>query len=351
MARARACGWRVGFTCAWLGAIGLGAGRMVWFDVGETQGATASSPMCANGFCQRSDPGDGPTCRWHIRNYGTEAEPEMVTLCNACKINFDQQKYCPYCLQIYKDKDPDGFDGKEWVGCVNRMRRRWGTSSEDDQGNAAGPSSQCRRWVHVECEEDVMGHKVESRGAYLCPSPACRKGPAVHMRGVMPTKRARSGGSVVRAPKHTYPGAGAVAGAGEGAGAWASAGAGGTEILAGAEVSRKENQAPSWEGGAQVGSGPKTAGPPHLLTTPGRSRRKKPALVNLARLHTASLRKYKRAFNLSSGATKQELQDAVAAHFANSTVTDEHETLSWFVLALSQNKSATWRDGVRERNG
>lgn len=30
------------------------------------------------------------TCRWHVRNYGTDEEPKFVTLCNACKINFDQ---------------------------------------------------------------------------------------------------------------------------------------------------------------------------------------------------------------------------------------------------------------------
>ncbi len=30
------------------------------------------------------------TCRWHVRNYGSEKEPKHVTLCNACKINFDQ---------------------------------------------------------------------------------------------------------------------------------------------------------------------------------------------------------------------------------------------------------------------
>jgi len=363
---------------------------MVWLAQGATTTAASTVPVCANGFCQRSDPGDGPTCRWHVRNYGTESAPEMVTLCNACKINFDQQKYCPYCLQIYKDKDPDGFDGKEWVACVNRMQRMRGAAApaaaadkEDDKGMsaAAGPSSACRRWVHLECEEEVTGQKIEDRGAYLCPSPACRPGTSVKMRGVMATKRARAGGPVVRAPKHTNPGAGA-GNVGEGAGSANGAangfqpgatgiqpgaangfqpgamgvqpGADGMQPKAeGLEEPRKENRAPN--SGAHDGpSLPELpSGPPRPLITQGRrSRRKKPALVNLARLQTASLRKYKRAFNLSSGATKQELQDAVSAHFASSTVTDERETLSWFVLALSQNKPA-WRDGggVRERNG
>lgn len=32
------------------------------------------------------------TCRWHIRNCGTKERANHVTLCNACKINFDQVK-------------------------------------------------------------------------------------------------------------------------------------------------------------------------------------------------------------------------------------------------------------------
>jgi len=24
-----------------------------------------------------------------------------------------QGKYCPFCVQIYREKDPDSFDGKE----------------------------------------------------------------------------------------------------------------------------------------------------------------------------------------------------------------------------------------------
>ncbi|GBG83688.1 hypothetical protein CBR_g37489 [Chara braunii] len=107
--------------------------------------------LCSNPHCKRTSPGDGPTCRWHVRNYGSEEEPKNVTLCNACKINFDQGKYCPFCVQIYREKDPDSFDGKEWVGCDNRS---------------------CRRWVHVECEIKA-GHSVDSSAFYLCPT--CRE--------------------------------------------------------------------------------------------------------------------------------------------------------------------------------
>ncbi|KAL2613705.1 hypothetical protein R1flu_025397 [Riccia fluitans] len=110
-----------------------------------------TSQLCSNPHCKRTSPGDGPTCRWHVRNYGTEEEPKHVTLCNACKINFDQGKYCPFCVQIYREKDPDSFDGKEWVGCDNRT---------------------CRRWVHVDCEVGA-GNKVDSTAFYLCPS--CRE--------------------------------------------------------------------------------------------------------------------------------------------------------------------------------
>ena len=34
------------------------------------------------------------TCRWHVRNYGSHKEPNYVTLCNACKINYDQVGEC-----------------------------------------------------------------------------------------------------------------------------------------------------------------------------------------------------------------------------------------------------------------
>lgn len=27
-----------------------------------------------------------------------------------------QGKYCPFCVQIYREKDPDSFDGKEVLG-------------------------------------------------------------------------------------------------------------------------------------------------------------------------------------------------------------------------------------------
>jgi hypothetical protein len=49
-----------------------------------------SRQLCSNPHCKRTSPGDGPTCRWHVRNYGSDKEPKHVTLCNACKINFDQ---------------------------------------------------------------------------------------------------------------------------------------------------------------------------------------------------------------------------------------------------------------------
>jgi hypothetical protein len=110
-----------------------------------------SRQLCSNPHCKRTSPGDGPTCRWHVRNYGSQKDPKHVTLCNACKINFDQGKYCPFCVQIYREKDPDSFDGKEWVGCDNRT---------------------CRRWVHVECEIGG-GNQVDSTAFYLCPS--CRE--------------------------------------------------------------------------------------------------------------------------------------------------------------------------------
>ncbi|CAI5483855.1 unnamed protein product [Closterium sp. Yama58-4] len=108
--------------------------------------------MCSNNFCRRTSPGDGPTCRWHVRNYGSEDDPVNVTLCNACKINFDQGKYCPFCVQIYRERDPDSFDKKQWIGCTNRN---------------------CRRWSHEECEMEygIDVSKIDRR-SYQCPG--CR---------------------------------------------------------------------------------------------------------------------------------------------------------------------------------
>ncbi|GJP69221.1 hypothetical protein CLOP_g168, partial [Closterium sp. NIES-67] len=108
--------------------------------------------MCSNNFCRRTSPGDGPTCRWHVRNYGSEDDPVNVTLCNACKINFDQGKYCPFCVQIYRERDPDSFDKKQWIGCTNRN---------------------CRRWSHEDCEMEygIDVSKIDRR-SYQCPG--CR---------------------------------------------------------------------------------------------------------------------------------------------------------------------------------
>ncbi|KAH9546184.1 hypothetical protein CY35_12G081800 [Sphagnum magellanicum] len=127
-----------------------------------------SRQLCSNPHCKRTSPGDGPTCRWHVRNYGSDKEPKHVTLCNACKINFDQGKYCPFCVQIYREKDPDSFDGKEWVGCDNRT---------------------CRRWVHVDCEVSA-GNKVDSTAFYLCPS--CREEFNQKLKGPLSLKSSSS---------------------------------------------------------------------------------------------------------------------------------------------------------------
>uniref|UniRef100_A0A7S0CRQ2 ARID domain-containing protein n=1 Tax=Amorphochlora amoebiformis TaxID=1561963 RepID=A0A7S0CRQ2_9EUKA len=50
-------------------------------------------------------------------------------LCRGCTVRLDNDNCCPYCQQIYRQKDRDGFDGRRWIEC-----------------------SECFRWVHVDCE-------------------------------------------------------------------------------------------------------------------------------------------------------------------------------------------------------
>ncbi|CAM6129195.1 unnamed protein product [Calypogeia fissa] len=223
-----------------------------------------TSQLCSNPHCKRTSPGDGPTCRWHVRNYGSEEDPKHVTLCNACKINFDQGKYCPFCMQIYREKDPDSFDGKEWVGCDNRT---------------------CRRWVHVDCEV-AAGNKVDSAAFYLCPS--CREN-AEELGD-----RKRPGRPPVQEQVATnHPNSDATP----------------------MEVEQK----------------PKV----QLIRN---SRR--PLQVDLSKLETSSLKRYRRVYKLSdvTSSCKEELIPAVARHFA-AQVVEENETLLSFAYFLKKQQN------------
>lgn len=215
--------------------------------------------LCSNPHCKRTSPGDGPTCRWHVRNYGSQKDPKHVTLCNACKINFDQGKYCPFCVQIYREKDPDSFDGKEWVGCDNRT---------------------CRRWVHVECEIGG-GNQVDSTAFYLCPS--CRE-------------NAQEFGDRKRCGRESV------------------------------EAQMDNNSSSDHE--------QKPKNPLSLRST------RRPLQVDLSKLETSSLKRYRRVYNLREVASscKEELVPAVAQHFA-AQVVEENETLLSFAFFLKKQQS------------
>ncbi|KAG6548745.1 hypothetical protein Mapa_009755 [Marchantia paleacea] len=229
-----------------------------------------TSQLCSNPHCKRTSPGDGPTCRWHVRNYGSEEEPKHVTLCNACKINFDQGKYCPFCVQIYREKDPDSFDGKEWVGCDNRT---------------------CRRWVHVDCEVGA-GNKVDSAAFYLCPS--CRENAQELGDRKRPGRPPAQDQSV--ATNHSNSDSTPM------------------------DVEQK----------------------PKMSLSIRNSRR--PLQVDLSKLDTSSLKRYRRVYNLRevTSSCKEELIPAVARHFA-AQVVEENETLLTFACFLKkqQNFSAS----------
>ncbi|CAI5987319.1 unnamed protein product [Closterium sp. NIES-65] len=78
------------------------------------------------------------------------AKGERVALANS--VLRLRGKYCPFCVQIYRERDPDSFDKKQWIGCTNRN---------------------CRRWSHEECEMEygIDVSKIDRR-SYQCPG--CR---------------------------------------------------------------------------------------------------------------------------------------------------------------------------------
>jgi len=59
-------------------------------------------------------------------------------LCNRCFLCYSKGRYCPFCRQIYRQTDGDGFDQKEWLECVG-----------------------CLRWAHVACCLRSLGTEVK----------------------------------------------------------------------------------------------------------------------------------------------------------------------------------------------
>eukprot|EP00898_Chlorokybus_atmophyticus_P004293 jgi/Chlat1/4865/Chrsp31S04888 len=207
----------------------------------------------------------------------------VLTLCTACKASFDTARYCPYCVQIYRERDPDSFDGKEWVGCDSRP---------------------CGRWVHIDCEH-ANGYPVDTTAFYLCP--ACRgDGPLIEERKV---RSARTTRTEVTPEPSVQSGDGAIG-----------------HALPAMPVITKNG----------VGSsGPR-----------GASRRS--LRVDLSRLETSSLRRYKRVYKLRdvTGTGKEELMPAVARHFAaqvsgaDEEVVEEDVVLFAFAWSIKRQSAA-----------
>ena len=64
---------------------------------------------------------------WRHATYRGSAH---ALLCSPCANAVSRGQTCPHCGQVYRQRDADGFDGKEWLEC-----------------------SLCIRWVHVQCDE------------------------------------------------------------------------------------------------------------------------------------------------------------------------------------------------------
>lgn len=112
---------------------------------------TAIEGPCDN--CFKTSPGGGSkgTPRWHERNFSANDEPDMRTLCNACKISYEAFKFCPYCMKIHSHKNPHQqangeYDKtKPWCPC-----------------RASG----CMRWAHAAC---ILKAGYDDATSFVCP--------------------------------------------------------------------------------------------------------------------------------------------------------------------------------------
>eukprot|EP00850_Spirogloea_muscicola_P022834 SM000314S12178 [mRNA] locus=s314:28337:30941:+ [translate_table: standard] len=229
--------------------------------------------LCSNPHCRRTSPGDGPTCRWHIRNCGTELQP-------------DNGKYCPFCIQIYREKDPDSFDGKVWMGCDNRN---------------------CRRWVHVDCES-ATGFRVDSTKLYLCPH--CREN-----KTEMGDRK--KGGRYNFAAERTSDESSAS-----------------MTVQEEAEVKKLTKL----DG---KGSETKLKVEVKRMVESPRRRMKRPPRVDMKKLEVSSLERYKEVYNLEDVTTtcKEELAIAVASHFAEQVVDEDEIIMSFFIYSLRKQRA------------
>lgn len=112
--------------------------------------------VCYN--CNQEKPGGGQkkTPRWAVRKSVIAGEPEWRILCNACKINHSQKKYCPYCNIIHAHLNP--HDNVKSIV-------RWSQCGSVD----------CKTWAHVDC---IRKASLRESECFTCPR--CQERAAVY---------------------------------------------------------------------------------------------------------------------------------------------------------------------------
>eukprot|EP00002_Diphylleia_rotans_P009420 TRINITY_DN1960_c0_g1_i1.p1 TRINITY_DN1960_c0_g1~~TRINITY_DN1960_c0_g1_i1.p1 ORF type:complete len:523 (+),score=90.33 TRINITY_DN1960_c0_g1_i1:192-1760(+) len=89
----------------------------------------------------------------NIRTTVFVVRDKRFNFCAACKALAEKKQFCYYCVQVYRDREQDVFDGKEWICC------------DDDV---------CRKWTHIKCEKTSGGlHDPKGMNPYKCPT--CRE--------------------------------------------------------------------------------------------------------------------------------------------------------------------------------
>jgi len=103
----------------------------------EVMGAYLLSSMNTKAVQTCANCGSSDTPLWRKGWYDTLLS-KHVMLCNACGLKYAKNQYCPYCKYVYKMNQDVHAQREQWLNCT-----------------------QCRRWVHSECERKY-GAKFQS---------------------------------------------------------------------------------------------------------------------------------------------------------------------------------------------
>jgi len=103
----------------------------------EVMGAYLLSSMNTKAVQTCANCGSADTPLWRKGWYDALLN-KHVMLCNACGLKYAKNQYCPYCKYVYKMNQDVHAQREQWLNCT-----------------------QCRRWVHSECERKY-GAKFQS---------------------------------------------------------------------------------------------------------------------------------------------------------------------------------------------